>query len=306
MEAQSIYNLINFKLPLSTEMEKPNGTPGDQVTPPIQVNYSAFAKAEGLFICPSDPNTGARISENNYRYNFGGSTPAAGAEWVTTTTTAPFHKITDFSRGNGAFTIGKSLKQKDFPDGLSNTVFFSERDKGSLGTPGTDKPTHADIPDVYGSTHQSLTMINAQAFAADIEGQMSKCASFVPTSASTFDFTGMGRWDQNYNAPAGPSYCDGWPMGFYMATQYNHVAPPNWQGYDCAGYSSYPDTPGEWAIVAARSSHKGIVNACFGDGHITSVSDTIDTNVWRALGTRESSFSSQYQGNLNEAAPRVP
>ena len=46
--------------------------------------FEAFAKAGALFICPSDPNTsdtplGHGISENNYRYNFGGSTPTAGS-----------------------------------------------------------------------------------------------------------------------------------------------------------------------------------------------------------------------------------
>ena len=89
-----------------------------------------------------------------------------------------------------------------------------------------------------------------------------------------------GRW------PAGSDWSNGWPFAGYDATQYNHVAPPNWDGYDCGGFSSIPDTPGEHAIIAARSTHTGIVNVAFGDGHIAAVSDSVDLNVWRAAGSR--------------------
>jgi prepilin-type processing-associated H-X9-DG protein len=66
------------------------------------------------------------------------------------------------------------------------------------------------------------------------------------------------------------------------------VAPPNWTGEDCwtSTSSNIPDTPGEHAIISARSKHSGVVNVCFGDGHVISVGDTIDLAVWRALGTR--------------------
>ncbi len=42
---------------------------------------------------------------------------------------------------------------------------------------------------------------------------------------------------------------------------YNHVAPPNWAGFDCGQWSAIPDAPGEHAIVSARSSHTGGVNS---------------------------------------------
>ena len=73
MENQAIYDLIDFSQASGKQM-----TIGGGVTP-INPNYPAFAKAENLFICPSDPNTGRIISENNYRANFGGSTPYGGA-----------------------------------------------------------------------------------------------------------------------------------------------------------------------------------------------------------------------------------
>jgi prepilin-type processing-associated H-X9-DG protein len=64
------------------------------------------------------------------------------------------------------------------------------------------------------------------------------------------------------------------------------VAPPNWKAIDCGASSSIPDTPSEHAIVAARSRHPGVVNVCYGDGHVGSANDDIDLLVWRALGSR--------------------
>src|SRR4029078_8650391 len=72
MEETAIYDMINFKVAQVLQMTN-NGVP-------YNINYQAYATAKSLFLCPSDPNTGRVISENNYRYNFGGSTPFAGAK----------------------------------------------------------------------------------------------------------------------------------------------------------------------------------------------------------------------------------
>lgn len=68
---------------------------------------------------------------------------------------------------------------------------------------------------------------------------------------------------------------------------YNHVAPPNWRGYDCGTFSAIPDAPGEHAIVSARSLHPGGVNAVYGDGSVRFAGNNINIQVWRALGTRD-------------------
>ena len=72
MEEQNIYDLINFSVPHSKQMTN-GGTP-------VNANYQAYAQAATLFLCPSEPNIGRVISENNYRCNFGGSTPYGGAD----------------------------------------------------------------------------------------------------------------------------------------------------------------------------------------------------------------------------------
>ena len=265
MEQGNIYDLIDFSRPTSVRM-----TTGGGVTP-VNANYRAYANAAALFICPSCPFTGVVITENNYRYNFGGSTPFGGSEGSTTNNNINGVSPAGFSsRGNGAFTIGDPLKPADFVDGMSNTVFFSERTKGSGRNLAVDLPTEADVTNMS-SRPQGLIDANVM-FAA--------CQAQAPSLNGGFNFNSMGRW------LPGSDFSNGWPFGFYSATMYNHVAPPNWRSIDCGTRSAIADAPGEHAIVSARSHHPGGVNASMGDGSVRFVSDNVDLQIWRAVGTR--------------------
>jgi prepilin-type N-terminal cleavage/methylation domain-containing protein/prepilin-type processing-associated H-X9-DG protein len=273
MEETGIYNMIKFDYPITTVMEKPKGTPAN-------ASYNAYVQASNLFICPSDGNTGTGISENNYRYNFGGSTPFAG--WKKPSSPEGPYATTPSQigneGGNGAFTIGKALKQKDFPDGLSKTAFFAERTKGTLNDPSM-LPTIDDM--TQAGSKPTFTFSD---LAADSDTAYNACKNYTPSSGS--NNTAMGRWDKENVSGYPATYTDGWPVAGYASTCYNHVAPPNWEVLDCSFGDGYPDTPGEAAIVCARSKHPGVVNVCFGDGHCSTISDNIDIKTWRALGTR--------------------
>jgi prepilin-type processing-associated H-X9-DG protein len=268
MEAQAIYDLIDFKSPIGKQMTVGNGAQ------PINPSYAAFSKAEAMFICPSDGNTGVRISENNYRVNFGGATPYGGAE---STGMQNNHDAVEPTtglscKGNGAFTIGKKgLSAGKIKDGLSKTAFISERIKGSGVDTATMLPTKGEI----------ITLSNRFDGLVAPQTFFDSC---ITTSNNvgidSYNFPAPGRWLQ------GTDWSNGWPFAGYDATQYNHLAPPNFSGYDCGGYSSIPDTPGEHALIAARSEHGGAVNVAFGDGHVASVPDGVDILVWRAIGTR--------------------
>ncbi len=67
---------------------------------------------------------------------------------------------------------------------------------------------------------------------------------------------------------------------------YNHFATPNWKGQDCGNWSAISDTPGEHAIISARSMHTGGVHGLLADGSVRFVGENIDRNVWKAVGTR--------------------
>jgi prepilin-type N-terminal cleavage/methylation domain-containing protein len=263
MEQSNIYELIDFGAPTSVRMTT-SGVPTNR-------NYQAYANAAALYICPSDPKTGRVISENNYRYNFGGSTHYGGAlsSAANNNNNATLGALS--VRGNGAFTIGDALKVASVTDGLSNTVFFSERNKGSGNNLSTTLPDRRF--DVITSPNRTQTLISPDQIFND-------CLGYV-AAPSSFHFNSAGRWLD------GSDFSNGWPFGFYSSTMYNHVAPPNWSGFDCGQWSAIADAPGEHAIIAARSSHTGGVNCAKGDGSVTFASSNIDTAIWRALGTRD-------------------
>lgn len=263
MENANTYYLINFSTPTAVRLTT-NGVPTNP-------NFEAYSRQAGLFLCPSCPNTTARfVSENNYRYNFGGSTPYAGAENAANNNNNNgfFGELS--CRGNGAFTIGDALGTRSFYDGLTNTAFFSERTKGSGINVVARPPTPAEVV-------TSPNRVNAM---LDPDQMFRDCLNFPPTPSS-FNFNSMGRWLE------GSDFSNGWPFGFYSSTMYNHVATPNWRARDCGNWSAIPDAPGEHAIISARSFHRGGVNTCFGDGSVRFFSDSTDLQLWRAMGTRD-------------------
>jgi prepilin-type N-terminal cleavage/methylation domain-containing protein/prepilin-type processing-associated H-X9-DG protein len=262
MEQQNIYDLIDFSTPTTVRMTL-NGAP-------FNTNYEAYAQAAGLFICPSCPNTDRVISENNYRGNFGGSTPYGGAQNTQNNDNIRATAFRLSCRGDGAFSIGDKVTLGEFKDGTSNTVMFSERTKGSGEDLASGPPLMEDIITMPGRTNEMLAP----------DDMMARCMTF-DGSPSRFHFNSAGRWLQ------GSDFSNGWPFGFYSSTLYNHVAPPNWKHHDCGNWSAIPDAPGEHAIVAARSEHAGGVNAALADGSVRFVIDSINLDVWRAVGTRD-------------------
>jgi len=270
MEEQAVYDLIDFSIGQFKQMT--------QGGVPINPHYKAYATAAGLFICPSDPNTGVVISENNYRCNFGGGTPFAGYSQDDSTFDPEKRSPEGFpAGGNGAFTYStKGLKPKDFVDGLSKTVFFSERTKGAGRTLGEDVDTGTRFAMVGLGRGNNVSQIT-------VDDLKRSCESIATDPRGG----GLGGFDAAGRFLVETDWSNGWPFAGYDATEYNHVAPPNWTGRDCGSQSYVPDAPFEHAIVAARSEHNGIVVVAFGDAHTATVSDDIDLPVWRALGTRD-------------------
>ena len=262
MEQGNLYDLIDFSVPTAVRLTT-NGVPSNP-------NFPAYSRAAGLFLCPSDPNTGTVVSENNYRWNFGGSTPYAGAENSTNNvnTTATVGGFA--AGGNGAFTIGPALDGSAMVDGLSNTVFLAERTKGSGQNMATTPPTRDDVITAPGRANRMWLP----------DELMQNCMTYLPTRVDSFNFNSAGRW------LPGTDFSNGWPFSFYSSTLYNHVVTPNWRFFDCGSWSAIPDAPGEHAIISARSKHPGGVNAGMGDASVRFFTESIDLLLWRGLGTR--------------------
>ncbi|MFO0907879.1 MAG: DUF1559 domain-containing protein [Isosphaeraceae bacterium] len=82
-----------------------------------------------------------------------------------------------------------------------------------------------------------------------------------------------------------------WIYGAPNHTMYSHHRPPNHKDADCRGGNPFGDaTNTAWDLLsldtAARSLHPGGVNVAMADGSVRFAKDTINVNVWRALGTR--------------------
>lgn len=265
MEETAIYNLIDFDAPTSPVMTQ-GGTP-------VNPNYEALKLGAKIFVCPSDANVGTGLSENNFVYNFGGSTPYAGSDG--TGINVKHNTISNVtSGGNGAFTIGKGLSPGKFTDGLSKTAMWSERTKGN-NEPGTSPAT---ITSMRRSSRGAQGFQNTSA-----DSMLIGCHGINIAQADSFTYNGFGR----LNLDGSTEYTNGWPIAAYSGTMYNHVAPPNNKWMDC-GDSYISDVPSENAMVSARSMHSGdIVNVVFADCHVEAIGSDVDAELWRALGSRD-------------------
>ena len=272
VNAQKTYDKIDFTRAQAKRML-------DSQDQPHNINYAPYTQPMPQYLCPADPNTSAQgITENNYRYNFGGSTPGAGARNLPNVYEP---RPTDLYHpgGNGAFTIGElGLESSAYTDGLSKTVFFSERSKGDNSDPTVS----------LSNTTAIIRSASAGAPSVPVDIMLQGCASTVP-ALSQFVFTTAGRF------PPNSQWANGWPFAGYDSTEYNHLAPPNWEKIDCGLSSFVPDTPVEMAIIAARSQHAGGVNVAYGDGRVKFIKNEIALIPWRAFGTRNGEEMLQQQ-----------
>jgi prepilin-type processing-associated H-X9-DG protein len=163
--------------------------------------------------------------------------------------------------GNGVFcTAGLSpypVKMQSFIDGVGRTAMFSERFVGS-GAPNFQNRER----DVY------LIRVGIRTASAAVLA----CAATA-----------------NLPEPGSYSLCGkSWLFSGIHHTAYTHAMTPNSTISDCLAFTIIPS-----GLTTARSSHGGSVNVVMADGSVQSVTQNVDLNVWRALGTRaggETSF----------------
>ncbi len=232
----------------------------------INPNFTAFVLTQGTFICPSDSADNQLGGDNNYRYNFGGSTIYAGGDIRPNNTK---RNGTD----NGAFTFGPGLSIAEFRDGTSNTAMFAERLRGSANFTSPEKGDNTFVTGITLTFNPQL----------DTDTLVSACQNLPPDG--TRFFYQQGRYAASPGF--GEQFSDGWGYAWYAATMYNHAAPPNWKGWDCGLGSSIIDVPSEHAVISARSAHPGGANILLGDGSVKFIKDTVALPTWRALGTRK-------------------
>ncbi len=230
---------------------------------PAKVGANAAARAYDVptYLCPSDPSSAVyqfapdpAAGRQNYMVCLGGANLRGGT-------------LIDgiFAKPNAA--AGQQLKGPkiaEITDGTSNTAMFAEVLRGGL---------------VFNATNQydNTTMFNSTtAFAGNdlLDGRaIPQC---LPNGNST-----TSSWLRY----TGHQYYRNLPINFV----YSHTLPPNWnkkvqalatQRYNC-GTTAFIQQH-----IAASSAHTGGVNACYGDGSVRFVSESVDFAAWQATGSR--------------------
>jgi hypothetical protein len=244
MEEANLYKSINFKFPPET----PGMAGAVAFMPAFQnpgrENSVACRTQISGFLCPSDltPDDPDWPGQNNYCGNQGG--------WLCDRSDkrgGPGDIAPDEVQTGVMYYLSK-VSARHITDGLSKTLFFSERIRG-LGRPDPQA-------DFFKMSPQT-----------SLQDTYNTCMSMNPTTALPLS----SKW--------GWSWC----MGENCCTLYNHVSPPNTNA--CAG-TGFTGTMTNMAMqVPPSSRHPTGVNAMYGDASVTFIADTIDLRVWRAIGT---------------------
>jgi prepilin-type N-terminal cleavage/methylation domain-containing protein len=169
----------------------------------------------------------------------------------------------DINIMNGFFCLSRETRSSDIIDGASNTVMLAEMRIGDAND------SHYEITD--------------QA-EGGIPGAMNNP---FPTQDQVDAY---GRWcltraRQRTSQTQGSN--NGWSWASTTNTiAVNEVAPPNYRypaGKGCTWDCGEADSQGNYP---ARSQHPNGVNVAMGDASIHFISQTIDFNLWQALGSR--------------------
>ncbi len=231
LDQQALYADINFSV-----QQYPDVYMGGVNFPQ---NATAYQTTVSTFICPTDNSAAPTAFGCSYRGNHG-----VGP--------APFTAAQLSDSGNGFYTLPGPLSASDFPDGLSHTVAYSERLKGTGG--GTDVVPQRDFGEI-------MVLPHCMTRGADYALQ---CCRVASTQGFPADRQGGFTWF----------------LGDFECTAYNHAQAPNGPIPDCLHVVA------QMGIVTARSLHPSGVNALIGDGSVRFVAGSIQRQVWRGLGTR--------------------
>ncbi|MCG8650234.1 MAG: DUF1559 domain-containing protein [Pirellulales bacterium] len=257
-EKANVIDLVDFGKPLHVGC-----CPGRLVAP----HDTAAATLIPLLACPSE------TSDRTFRVTtLSGSGPTekySGTNYVMNNGTGVGVGYDTRVPTDGVLWIDSKVGFEAIPDGLSNTVAFSEILLGVLPQRPSE-PTNDYL--------RRRTMMNVRCQFVD-RARRPDTPGFVgfslPEDPSLFeDYIRNSPLFRGWSGQRGA----GWINGREYWTGYNHYHPPQ---------SGIPDmTSCGWGVFAARSNHPGGVHAALCDGSVQFIGESIDLDLWRAIGTR--------------------
>ncbi len=242
VEAENAATLVNLEVGYD---QPPNSTSG---VPQLRIP---------TFMCPSDVNDQMRLkadgTPHSYPLNYVGN---FGTWFVWDPATG--------RGGDGSFHPNSKRKLRDFLDGSTNTLLFSE--------------SRAFTPYARNLTGVSATPPTS---AADI-GPLILAASEKKLGLNTNDNTGHTEW------PDGAVHQSGFTTA--MTPNTNVEVTVSGVVYKHCDFNSQREgrhlTNPTYAAITARSYHQGdLVNVSMADGSTRNITAAIDLSIYRALGT---------------------
>ncbi len=239
LEAGNEFSKINFSIGYHDGINKaafpPNGVAAVRIP---------------TLLCPSEANDRARLNTStgqaeHYPINY-----ALGVGQYLV------YNPRNSQTGGGAFTANGRLGQRDFIDGLSNTIGVSE--------------VKAFMPRFHDSVLPTTQPSNASDVASQIRG-----GEWGPQSGHT-------EW------VCGRAIHNGFTTAFGPNTRVPYRAADG-KSYDIDVTSSREGSSSSavtYAIVISRSYHWGFVNSLIMDGSVRSISNSIQLTLWQNLGAR--------------------
>jgi prepilin-type N-terminal cleavage/methylation domain-containing protein len=208
-----------------------------------------------MLLCPSDVGDRVRLTAAGVPEHYPLSYVMNLGSWLVFDPNNGQH-------GNGAFGVNSSTSSRDFMDGMSHTLAYSEvkaytaysRNAGTPPVAGAPVPsTIAEVCALVSSATQHQSNSGHTEWADGRSHHSGFTTVFTPNTRVMCDQGGTVR-DVDYT-----SQRENNPVGTLNRT---------------------------YAAVTSRSYHSGMVNSLLADGAVRSVSDNIDRNTWRGLGTR--------------------
>jgi prepilin-type N-terminal cleavage/methylation domain-containing protein/prepilin-type processing-associated H-X9-DG protein len=207
----------------------------------------AAATAVSVFLCPSDYEKPGHPS----KAPSGSFIDVAGSNYAMNGGSGMdgvFHP--GMGASDGLCYVSSQIRIRDIVDGTTHTLAFTESLRGPCNTLPADT-----VPDIQ--------VYRAQASATTANAAAVEAGGLSAISVSGWDGSRLSVWLRG-TIPAGPVM--------------NGRFTPN---------VNYPDlTSGSAKVTAARSRHRGGVNACFCDGSVRFIENSIDAGVYHALWTR--------------------
>jgi prepilin-type N-terminal cleavage/methylation domain-containing protein len=205
-----------------------------------------------VLLCPSDPNDRQRVDANGNPHHYPLNYAFNGGTWMV-------YNPNTGQGGDGATAPNSRLRPASFTDGMSNTLGLGEVKAfqpyfRNTPDPGPVPPTSPAAISGLGSGGQFLIESGHTEWADGRVHQTGFTTVFTPNTFVPHVHSDGRTYDVDFN-----SQRENNPVGTTNIT---------------------------YAAVTARSWHTGVVHVMMMDGAVRAISENIDHNTWRNLGSR--------------------